>query len=164
MLVTQSCLTLCNPMDCSLPGSSPWNSPGKNTGVGCHSLLQGIFLAWGLNPSLLHYRQTFYCLSHQGSPLYQTIVCKFEQNRKGSNLSSFLYWITVDQFITIWLFKYGIDVIKLLEYSGGACEVFIMKGKIKTRSGFKYQNAQEESKARHLRSVSNYYQFSIWIL
>ena len=36
--VAQSCLTLCNPMD-----YSPWNSPGKNTGVGCHSLLQGIF-------------------------------------------------------------------------------------------------------------------------
>ena len=35
----QSCLTLCYPMDCSLPGSSfcPWDSPGKNTGVGCHS-------------------------------------------------------------------------------------------------------------------------------
>ena len=40
----QSCLTLCNPMDCSPPGSSLWDSPGKNTGVGCHSLLQGIFL------------------------------------------------------------------------------------------------------------------------
>ena len=49
MLVTQSCLTLCNPMDCSLPGSSPWNSPGKNTGVGCHSLLQGIFPTQRLN-------------------------------------------------------------------------------------------------------------------
>ena len=32
----------------------PWNSPGKNTGVGCHSLLQGIFLTQGLNPGFLH--------------------------------------------------------------------------------------------------------------
>ena len=32
------CLTLCNPMDCSLPGSCPWDFPGKNTGVGCHFL------------------------------------------------------------------------------------------------------------------------------
>ena len=32
----------------------PWNSPGKNTGVGCHFLLQGIFLTQGLNPCLLH--------------------------------------------------------------------------------------------------------------
>ena len=31
----------------------PWDSPGKNTGVGCCALLQGIFLTWGLNPRLL---------------------------------------------------------------------------------------------------------------
>ena len=42
-------------MDCSLPGSSVLgDSPGKNTGVGCHTLLQGIFLTQGLNPHLLH--------------------------------------------------------------------------------------------------------------
>ena len=41
----QSCLTLCNAMDCSPPGSSVLgDSPGKNTGVDCHALLQGIFL------------------------------------------------------------------------------------------------------------------------
>ena len=43
--VTQSCPTLCDPLDCSLPGLlCPWDSPGKNTGVACHFLLQGIFL------------------------------------------------------------------------------------------------------------------------
>ena len=36
----QSCLSLCNPIDGSPPGSRPWDSPGKNTGVGCHFLLQ----------------------------------------------------------------------------------------------------------------------------
>ena len=35
----------------------PWNSPGKNAGVGCHSLLQGIFLTQGWNPGLLQCRQ-----------------------------------------------------------------------------------------------------------
>ena len=41
----QSCPTLCNPVDCSPPGSSVHAvSPGKNTGVGCHALLQGIYL------------------------------------------------------------------------------------------------------------------------
>ena len=51
----QLCLTLCNPMVHSPPGSScPWNSPGKNTGVGCHALLQGIFPTQGLNLCLLH--------------------------------------------------------------------------------------------------------------
>ena len=49
VLITQSCLTLCNPMDCSLPHSS---CPGKNTGVGCHALLQGIFPTQGLNSGL----------------------------------------------------------------------------------------------------------------
>ena len=38
----QSCLTLCDPADGSPPGSRPWDSPGKNTGVGCHFLLQSL--------------------------------------------------------------------------------------------------------------------------
>ena len=37
-----------------------WNSPGQNTGVGSHSLLQGIFPTQGSNPGLLHYRQIFF--------------------------------------------------------------------------------------------------------
>ena len=65
----QSCLTLCDPMDCSLPGSSVHgDSPGKNTGVGCHALLQGIFPTQGLNTGLPRCRQILYCLSHQRSP------------------------------------------------------------------------------------------------
>ena len=70
-LVTQSCPTLCDPVDCSLPGSSVHgilHSPGKNTEVGCHALLQGIFLTPGSNPTLLHCRWILYHLSHQGSP------------------------------------------------------------------------------------------------
>ena len=47
----------------------PWASPGKNTGVGSHSLLQGIFLTQGLNPGLLHCMQSLYHLSHQGRPV-----------------------------------------------------------------------------------------------
>ena len=46
--VAQLCSPLCDPMDCSLPGSSVHEySPGKNTGVGCHFQLQGIFLTQG---------------------------------------------------------------------------------------------------------------------
>ena len=67
--VTQSCLTLCNPMDCSLSGSSVHGIfPGKSAGVDCHCLLQGIFPTQGSNPGLPHCRQTLYPLSHQGSP------------------------------------------------------------------------------------------------
>ena len=46
-----------------------FHSPGKNTGVGSYSLLQGIFLTRESNPHLLHCRQILYCLSYQGSPL-----------------------------------------------------------------------------------------------
>ena len=47
----------------------PWDPPGKNTGMGCHSLLQRICLTQRWNPGLLHYRQILYHLSHQGSPI-----------------------------------------------------------------------------------------------
>ena len=73
------CLTLCRPMDCRL--LCPWNFPGKNTGVGCHFLIQRIFPTQGLNLYLLclllffweelilYHRATFpsghYCLSVQ---------------------------------------------------------------------------------------------------
>ena len=61
-------LTLCDPVDCSLPGSSVLGSPGKNSGAGCHSFLQAIFLTQGSNPGLPHWRQILSHLIHQGSP------------------------------------------------------------------------------------------------
>ena len=68
-LVAQSCPTVCNPMDCSPPGSSVYrDSPGKNIGESCHALLQGIFPTQGSNLGLPHCRRILYCLSHQGSP------------------------------------------------------------------------------------------------
>ena len=48
--------------------ATPWNSPGKNTGVGSHSLLQGIFPTKGSNLGVLYCRQILYHLSYQGSP------------------------------------------------------------------------------------------------
>ena len=47
---------------------SPWNSPGKNTGVDSRSTLQWIFPTQGSNPGLVHCRQILYYLSHQGTP------------------------------------------------------------------------------------------------
>ena len=74
-LVAQPCPTLWDPMDCSPPGSSVHgDSPGKNTGVGCHFLLPGIFPTQGLNPGLPHCRQILYRLSHQGSTY--TKICE----------------------------------------------------------------------------------------
>ena len=52
----------------------PWDSPGKNTGVGCHFLLQEIFPTQGLNPGLPHCRQMLYRLSHQEVPLHTRIM------------------------------------------------------------------------------------------
>ena len=46
-----------------------WNFPGKDTGVGCHFLLQGIFPTQGSNPGLPHRRQILYYLSNEGSPI-----------------------------------------------------------------------------------------------
>ena len=70
-LAAQSYQTLCNPMDCSPPGSLVHrDSLGKNIGVGSLSLLQGIFPTQGSSPGLLHCRKILYQLSHQGSPSY----------------------------------------------------------------------------------------------
>ena len=69
LLLGRKAMTFCDSVACSLPGSfCPWDSPGKNTGVGCH-VLQEIFPTEGLNPGLLHCVQTLYCLSHQGNPM-----------------------------------------------------------------------------------------------
>jgi len=65
MLVTQLCLTLCDPMDCSPQLLCPWDFPGKNTEVSCHSLLQGIVPTQGWNLGLLHCRNILHHLSHQ---------------------------------------------------------------------------------------------------
>ena len=46
----------------------PWDSPGKNTGMDCHSLLQWIFLTQGLNSGLLHCRWILCHLNPQGNP------------------------------------------------------------------------------------------------
>ena len=83
MSVTQLCLTLCHPMDCTLPGPS------------VHGILQARILEWAvipfsrwskqprdLNPGLLHCRQILYHLSHQGSPyvyIYTTFYLSINQ-------------------------------------------------------------------------------------
>ena len=82
MLSHFSCVWLfCSLVDYSPPGSSwPWDSPGRNTGVGCRALLQGIFLTQGLNPhllSLLHWQAGFLPLTHLGSPSLSQRLSKF---------------------------------------------------------------------------------------
>ena len=67
----QLCPTLCDPMDCSPPGSSVHGTSQAtwSTGVGCHALLQEIFPTQGLNLGFLLCRQILYHLSQHGSPM-----------------------------------------------------------------------------------------------
>ena len=80
-LVTQLCLTLCDPMDCSLPGSSV-----HGDSLPCP--YPGGFPTQGLIPGLLHCRRMLYCLRHQGSPSqYRFLdVNDFKLNLKVSSL------------------------------------------------------------------------------
>jgi hypothetical protein len=76
-LVTELCLTLCDPMDCSQPDSSVHGVFQARKRVGCHFFLQGIFLTQGSNPCLPHCRQTLYQLSHQESPTANCLSAYF---------------------------------------------------------------------------------------
>ena len=110
MLVSQSCLTLCDAMDCSLPGSSvhgilqarimEWVATG--------SLIQGIFPTQGLNLGLLPCRQILYHLSHYGSPNYKnlyfpSLVCSSHSlyfSGNGTNVYNICPQISVPQIKT----------------------------------------------------------------
>ena len=77
----------------------PWDFPGKNTGVGSHSLLQGIFPTQGLNPCLLHCRRSLYLLSHQGS-LMVSKGGKLEGGRR-AKLGWVFHWLP--PFRRVWI-------------------------------------------------------------
>ena len=83
------CVCVCVCVSCSVVSGSlrfhglqparlvcPWNSPGKNTGVGSHTLLQGISPTQRLNLDFLHFRQILYHLSHQGRLKFMYSVIK----------------------------------------------------------------------------------------
>ena len=77
--VAQSRLTLWDPTDCSPPGSFVHgHSLGKDTGVGCHARLQGIFPTQGSNPGLLCCRRILYHWSYQASPKVPWSQCCYE--------------------------------------------------------------------------------------
>ena len=97
----------------------PWKSPGRNTGVGSLSLVQGIFPTHGSNPGLPHYRQILYQLSHKGSPrILQCVAYPFS---RGS--SEPRNWTRVSciagRFFTNWAITYSWFLLLCL------CEAFI---------------------------------------
>ena len=96
-LVSQLCLSFCDPMDCSLPSASVHgDSPGKNTGMGCHALLQGIFPTRGLNPCLAHCWWILYCPNHQWSPKQTWPWCTGWRSNRGlpHGRREFYHWTT----------------------------------------------------------------------
>ena len=130
--VTQSCLTLQDPMDCSPPGSSVHgDSLGKKAGVGCHSLLQGIFPTQGLNPGLPHCRRILLDGIDQFLPLKDkemsavilTSLCCYLLSPKHVSYDSFTSqtlrsvcpnsnaisaafgWMTLDKLLTLSVFQ-----------------------------------------------------------
>ena len=83
---------------------NPWNSPGQNTGVGCLSLLQGIFPTQGLNPGLLHCGWILYQLSHKGSP-YMGLNCSMQNPffflRSRREEAYFIYILFISLFLAV---------------------------------------------------------------
>ena len=77
--VTQSCLTDCDPMDCSPPVFlCPWDFSSNHTGEGCHFLLQRIFPTQGSNLGLLHLQEGSFPLRHLGSHKYKIHKLKYK--------------------------------------------------------------------------------------
>ena len=111
--VAQLCLTLCGPMDCNLPRPlCPWNSPGKNAGVGSCFLLQRIFPIQGLKPGLPHCEQILYCLNHREVQKYSLPSNKQQgQNSAYKSVMSFIIHLalTLSFKITSIFGKYVVD-------------------------------------------------------
>ena len=89
----------------------PWDSPGKNTRVGRHSLLHGIFPTQGSNMGLLHCRQILYCLSHQHYHTYDYI--KYNMIYVNPHIDIYIYicikclfvtWLKIRTIIFLYLF------------------------------------------------------------
>ena len=84
MLSLFSHVQLCDSTECSPPGSCLWNSPGQKIGVGCHALLQGIFLTQGIKPVSLMSpalaggffttRDPWEALIWRGLPVFHTVI------------------------------------------------------------------------------------------
>ena len=86
-------LTLCDPMDCRLPGSSgPWDLPSKNTGAGYHFLLQGIFPTQG--SCFLHWQADSLPQHHLGSLyLIYVYICTLSRTLLQCRRPGFDTWI-----------------------------------------------------------------------
>ena len=117
-LMAHLCPTLWDPMRCSLPGSLVHgDSPGKDTGVGCHALFQGFVPTQKWNPG--HCRQILYGLSHQESPrVLECVLYPFDKEsswpRNWTRVSCiasrfFTRWATKEALFVAWESVIGMD-------------------------------------------------------
>ena len=131
-------------MNCSPPGSSVHRaSPGKYTGVGCQSLLQGIFPTQGSNPGLPHCKQILYQLSYQG--MYCTIIwhlytLQSNHHNKSSYHPSQYSWLTSPTLFTSQLPSFLvtgnlISVSTILAFSAVIVLCFVFKFHTGMKSG-----------------------------
>ena len=102
-LVAKSCSTLATHGLEPARLLCPWNSPGKNTWVGCHFFLQGIFPTQGLNPGLLHCRQIIYWLSYKRS---QISICPI--------FETFLFFLLFPSLEFLYIYSFGTLFIILI--------------------------------------------------
>ena len=137
-------------MDSSPPGSSVHgDSPGKNTGVGCHVLLQGIFPTQGSNPGLPYWRQIIYHLSHQGSPtILEWVAYPFSWGtsppRKWASVSCiagrfFTIWATREAHVYVYVYTYTFICVYVYVYVRDReawCAVVHGVAKSQTRLGY----------------------------
>ena len=125
----QLCLNVCNPEDHSPPGSFIHGIlPGKNTGMGRHSLLQGIFPTQGSNPHLLHllhWQAGSLPLTPPGKPIffYRMIAKGMWGWEKTWFLWLFYQMPAIENFVISFLFCFIINVIKYLHSK--VCSSFI---------------------------------------
>ena len=122
-ILAQSCPTLCNPVNNSPPVSSVHgDSPGKNTGVGCHALLQGIFPTQGSNSGLPHCEQILNQLSYQGGSLKGLGHFKKQAKAEGREPKDYCFRDVAGSFLSMLLNPSGPDVapdsLSLLANSG----------------------------------------------
>ena len=108
----------------------PPNSPGRDSGVHSHSLLQGIFLTQGSNLGFLQCRQILYCLSHQGSPTFRYAAAAAESLLVMSD--------------SVW--PYGLQITRLIcpqnspsKSTGVGCHA-LLQGIFPTGSGIEHES------------------------
>ena len=102
--VAPSCLTLCDPVEFGQPNCSSVHGdpPGENIRVDFHALLTGIFPTQGSSPGLVHCRQIFYLLSHQGSPrILEWVAYPFSRGSSWPRNQTRIF-CTAGTFFTSW--------------------------------------------------------------